>query len=150
MTRFTAGDAVQTPLGKGIVSQVRGRGRLLVDIQGRAVEVDEVSVKPAAPRQKRGSRSAAVPASASHDDRLHRTGTVREVDLHGLTVEEALARAELALNDAMLADLPELRLIHGRSGGRIKAALYRRLGTISAVRAVRLDPRNAGVTIVTL
>jgi DNA mismatch repair protein MutS2 len=72
------------------------------------------------------------------------------VDLHGLTVEEALARAELALNDAMLADLPELRLIHGRSGGRIKAALYRRLGTISAVRAVRLDPRNAGVTIVTL
>jgi dsDNA-specific endonuclease/ATPase MutS2 len=69
--------------------------------------------------------------------------------LHGLTVEEALVRATEALNDALLADRPELRLIHGRSGGRIKAALHRQLGHIHAVRSVRLDPRNSGVTIVT-
>jgi DNA mismatch repair protein MutS2 len=73
-----------------------------------------------------------------------------EVDLHGLTVEEALVRAERALDDALLADCSELRLIHGKSGGRVRAALHRRLLDIGAVRAFRLDPRNAGVTIVSL
>jgi len=72
------------------------------------------------------------------------------VDLHGLTVEEALVRAEHALNDAMLADCAELRLIHGRSGGRIRAALHRRLSEIPSVRGFGLDPRNAGVTVVRL
>ena len=72
------------------------------------------------------------------------------MDLHGLTVDEALARAEQALNDALLADFPEIRLIHGQSGGRIRAALHRRLGEIPTVRAFRLDPRNPGATIVSL
>jgi dsDNA-specific endonuclease/ATPase MutS2 len=63
------------------------------------------------------------------------------VDLHGLTVEGALARAEQALNDALLA---------GKSGGRIRAALHRRLHEISTVRAFRLEPGNPGVTIVSL
>ena len=150
MARFAPGDGVQTPLGKGIVCEVRGKGRLLVEIQGRAVVIEEGSVKPVeATRPKRGLKRAAFPGRAS-DAMPHRTDAAAEVDLHGLTVEEALARAELALNDAILADLPELRLIHGRSGGRIKVALHRRLGQISTVRAVRLDPRNAGVTVVTL
>lgn len=73
-----------------------------------------------------------------------------EVDLHGLTVVEALARAEQALNDALLADAAELRLIHGRSGGRIRAALHRRLAEIPTVRGFHVDAANAGVTIVRL
>jgi DNA mismatch repair protein MutS2 len=72
------------------------------------------------------------------------------VDLHGLTIAEALLRAEHALNDALLADLADLRLIHGRSGGKIRAALHKRLREIPSVRAFALDPRNAGVTVVHL
>ena len=78
-----------------------------------------------------------------------RTTARAEVDLHGLTVEEALTRSESAINDALLADLPSLRLIHGRSSGRIRAALHRRLRDIAAVRAFRLEPGNDGVTVVT-
>ena len=89
-------------------------------------------------------KNAAPPAPA----RAHHTAV--EVDLHGLTVDEALERAERALNDALLADFNELRLIHGKSGGRIRAALHRRLGEIPTVRAFRLDPRNPGTTIVSL
>jgi DNA mismatch repair protein MutS2 len=72
------------------------------------------------------------------------------VDLHGLTVDDALARAERTLNDALLAGSHELRLIHGKGGGRIRASLHRRLREIPAVRAFRLDPANPGVTIVSL
>lgn len=71
-----------------------------------------------------------------------------EIDLHGLTVEEALDRVQDALSAALLGDLAELRLIHGRSGGRIRAALHHRLRETR--RRFRLDPRNEGVTIVSL
>ena len=73
-----------------------------------------------------------------------------EIDLHGLTVDEALLRADEALNEALLADRQEVRFIHGRSGGRIRAALHRRLRDIPSVQAFRLDPRNPGVTIASL
>jgi DNA mismatch repair protein MutS2 len=72
------------------------------------------------------------------------------IDLHGLTVEEALGRVQEALSEALLADVDELRLIHGRSGGRIRAALQRRLRETPGVRSFRRDPRNDGVTIVKL
>jgi DNA mismatch repair protein MutS2 len=72
------------------------------------------------------------------------------VDLHGLTVEEALARIEAALNDALLADMAQVRFVHGRSGGRIRSALHHRLRQIASVRHFFVDPRNEGVTIVEL
>ncbi|MEO7192752.1 MAG: Smr/MutS family protein [Vicinamibacterales bacterium] len=146
------GDTVQTPLGKGVVRDARKNGRTVVEIQGRTVIVDEHAVTPL-DRPAKASKPRPAPAwgdvpqgtapgaRGAHEAR-------RELDLHGLTVEEALARAELAINDALLADLPQLRLIHGRSGGRIRAALHRRLRDIPSVRAFRLDPANDGVTIV--
>ena len=89
------------------------------------------------------------PAVRSHD-RSSGAKNYADVDLHGLTVEEALARAEDALNEALIEDCAELRVIHGRSGGRIRAALHRRLREIPSVRGFGLDPRNPGVTIVKL
>jgi len=151
MARFSAGDGVQTPLGKGIVCEVRKNGRLLVEVQGRAVVIEEISVQPLdAIRPKRGRKKSTERERPPDPPRDHHRPARGEVDLHGLTVEEALARAEEALNDAMLADLPELRLIHGKSGGRIKSALHQRLRRIVTVRGIRLDPRNPGVTIVAL
>ena len=79
------------------------------------------------------SRSTApIPSSAAPPD-VARARTAssgrgpRELDLHGCTVDEALERVERMLNDALLADALELRVIHGRSGGRLKAALHARL-----------------------
>ena len=44
-----AGDFVQTPLGKGIVREVRNRGRVLVEIRGRATEVLGSQITPLNP-----------------------------------------------------------------------------------------------------
>lgn len=147
--RFRAGDAVQTALGKGVVREARSGGRLLIDVKGRSVVFDDAAVAPLGDQRRRRAKDTA-PTEAASAPSTDRSAVVREVDLHGLTVEDALARAEQALNDALLADASELRLIHGRSGGRIRAALHRRLGEIAAVRAFRLDPRNPGVTVVHL
>jgi hypothetical protein len=145
------GQPVSTPLGAGTVRELRGSGFVLVDIRGRSVLVPVAAVSPAlsasAAAPGAGGRPPGSPVAAPAEPP---NAAASEVDLHGLTVDEALARAETALNDALLADRPQLRLIHGRSGGRIKAALHRRLRAMPSIRAFRLDPRNAGVTVVDL
>jgi len=104
-------------------------------------------------KPKREARSARPdvnrPAVRSHGRSVGEKNRA-EVDLHGLTVEEALVRAEDALNKALVEDCAELRVIHGRSGGRIRAALHRRLREMPSVRGFGLDPGNSGVTIVKL
>ena len=72
------------------------------------------------------------------------------LDLHGLTVEESTEVVAGFLNDAMLAGAAEARIIHGRSGGRLKSSLHAQLKRIASIRGYALDPRNAGVTIVRL
>ena len=132
--RFRVGGAVQTPFGKGIVREVRNSGSLLVDVGGRALVVKEIEISALDPSQQSRFREATLENTrASPQAQPDAGGEAREVDLHGLTVEAALARAEQALNEALLADVAELRLIHGRSGGRIRAALHRRLREIPSV-----------------
>jgi DNA mismatch repair protein MutS2 len=147
---FKVGDSVQTLFGKGVVRELRN-ARLVVDIRGRALVVEKSKASVIGSTRKRSrsdSPSGSRPDTSSPEPLPH--GVTKTLDLHGLTVEEALARAEQALNDALMANLPELRLIHGRSGGRIRAALHRRLREIGSVRQFKIDPRNEGVTIVGL
>ena len=148
---LTAGDAVQTPLGKGVVREARKNGRLVIEVKGRTVVLDERTVTPldtASRSTRRTKTSARALVSGLPEPRM--PGAPAEVDLHGLTVVEALAKVERAVNDALLADRSELRLIHGRSGGRIRTSLDHWLRGIPTIRAFHLDPRNAGVTIVSL
>ena len=150
-SKLTPGDAVQTPYGKGVIREVRNAGRLLVEVEGRALVVAESQVSPVPPAKTRSRARGTPPRHIERppSNRGARTASA-QVDLHGSTVEEALERVDQALNEALLADLSELRFIHGRSGGRIRNALHRRLRETSAVRKFRLDPRNEGVTIVAL
>ena len=144
------GDHVQTRLGKGVIREVRRHGRILVDVKGAALELDAAAVEHlesgAGARKGQPERVSAMPATSDASQRSRPA----DVDLHGLTVDEALAKVDAVINDALLADCAEVRLIHGRSGGRIRAAVHRRLKGITSVRAFHLDARNAGVTIVIL
>jgi DNA mismatch repair protein MutS2 len=145
--KFAIGDLVQTLFGKGLVREARNNGRFLVDVGGRAMVIPEADISPLDVRKRKAASAAPI---ASSSDRQSAPKSRAEIDLHGLTVEEALARAEDALNDALIADCAELRVIHGRSGGRIRTALHQRLREIPSVRGFGIDPRNPGVTIVKL
>lgn len=148
---FAPGDEVHVAaLGKGVVREVRNGGRYLIELKGRSIVTAEGQLTAVSARKRAGpsgssSSHASVPASfgtASH--------VATSLDLHGMTVEEAVAALDTFLNDALLAGHAEVRVIHGRSGGRLKAAVQARLKQLPVVRAARLDPANGGVTIVTL
>jgi DNA mismatch repair protein MutS2 len=147
--RLSIGDRVQTRLGKGVVLEVR-RAHVLVEIAGRRVVVEAGAVTPVDPPRKSSRKHApSRPAASPHGETLpERYAAPAEIDLHGLFVADALARVESAINDALLAGRLQLRVIHGRSGGRIRAALHRYLRALPPVRSFRLDPANEGVTVV--
>jgi DNA mismatch repair protein MutS2 len=149
--KVAVGDAVQTPLGKGVVREVRGARWVLVEINGRAVVLEERTIGPIDSRmtaRAKKQNAMAFSESRAPEPSSRSRPAAAEVDLHGLTVQEALARIETAVNDALLGDAAELRVIHGQSGGRIRGALHTWLRHVSSVRAFSIDPRNPGVTIV--
>lgn len=145
---FAPGDRVHiSRLGTGVVLEVRNRRRYLVEIKGLTMVVDGGTMERAerTPTSRRGkgpARGAAGRAPAAN--------APASLDLHGLTTEEAVAALDSCLNDALLAQHAAVRVIHGRSGGRLKAAVHARLKQLPVVRAFRVDPANAGVTIVVL
>ena len=150
MATIVPGDTVRTPLGKGVVQEVRHRGRLLVLIGNRSVVVDARDASIGDPPSKSKRRPAPAGDPAPHDDDRDRRRAAADLDLHGLIVAEALERVVSAVDAAILAGHGRLRVIHGRSGGRLRGALHRQLHGLPSVRAFRLDPANDGVTIVEL
>lgn len=147
MSVLAPGTVVRTAFGIGTIRARRGRSHVVVDIDGRSFVVPAAALS-AAPAVRRPALPASGHVAEQSDGPP--TGTSVEVDLHGLTVNEAVERVERALNDAALQNVSSVRLVHGHGTGRVRQAVHRLLGEISSVRHFQLDPRNAGVTIVTL
>ena len=148
--RFTPGDPVHVAhLGKGVVRQARNGGRYLVEIKGRALVVSGSQLTPVEPTAKPRRGEPEVTASPQRPSGEPGRPAV-SLDLHGLTVPDALEAVSAFLNTALLDGLAEVRIIHGRSGGKLKAAVHGRLKELSSIRGFGLDPGNQGVTIVRL
>ena len=78
-----------------------------------------------------------------------------EIDLHDMTVDEAMAYVELALERHRKAKSANLRIIHGKSSGgvnSIKGALHRNLETRwrNRIQKFRSEPGNPGATLILL
>jgi len=76
-----------------------------------------------------------------------------EIDVRGLRAEELDSAVLQALDDAIRADLPALRIIHGKGTGALRARVGEMLGKDTRVKQFRLGAWNeggAGVTIVEL
>ena len=75
-----------------------------------------------------------------------------EINLLGRTVDEALAELDKYLDDAYLAHLPSVRVVHGKGTGALRSAIHSHLKRLKYVKEYRLGEYgegDAGVTIVT-
>ena len=74
------------------------------------------------------------------------------VNLIGMTVDEAIPVLDKYLDDAYLAHLPKVRVVHGRGTGALKAGVHKHLKKLKYVKEFRLGDfgeGDTGVTIVT-
>lgn len=75
-----------------------------------------------------------------------------EINLLGCTVDEAIAKLDKYLDDAYLAHLPSVRVVHGKGTGALRNAVQSHLKRLKYVKEYRLGEYgegDAGVTIVT-
>jgi DNA mismatch repair protein MutS2 len=77
----------------------------------------------------------------------------RELRLRHLTVDEALWQLDQYLNDAFMAGLSSVRIVHGKGTGKLRRAIHGSLTNHPLVKSYRLGDYGEGdygVTIVEL
>jgi len=67
-----------------------------------------------------------------------------ELNLIGKTTDEALPELEKYLDDAILAEADEVRIVHGKGSGALRAAVHRLLGRTRAVSEFHAAPPHLG------
>lgn len=151
--KIKKGDSVRiVSMGlKGIVSSLPdAKGNLFVqcgiirtqaNIRDLVAEKEETITAPSLQRNGAGKIKMSKTMSIS-----------TEINLLGKTVDEALAELDKYLDDAYLAHLPSVRVVHGKGTGALRSAIHSHLKRLKYVKEYRLGEYgegDAGVTIVT-
>lgn len=94
---------------------------------------------------------AAKNASGSGTIRMSKSALVStEINLIGMTVDEAIGHLDKYLDDAYLAHVPSVRIVHGKGTGALRNAVQQQLKRSKYVKSFRLGTfgeGDAGVTI---
>ncbi len=88
-----------------------------------------------------------------YDYRANPRQAADEVHLRHLTVDEALLKLDKYLNDAFMAGLYQVRVIHGKGTGTLREVVRKQLARHPLVESYRpgeYGEGGAGVTIVNL
>ena len=81
---------------------------------------------------------------------LRNLATSSEVDLRGMTADEAISVLDRFLDDALLAKLPSIRVIHGKGTGVLRKAVQQHLKRNPRIKSVRLGVYGEGEDGVTI
>jgi DNA mismatch repair protein MutS2 len=87
------------------------------------------------------------------DSKNSRSSVGDEVRLRQLTIDEASLKLDKYLNDAFMAGIVQVRVIHGKGTGTLRNAVHKQLARHSLVKSYRLGvygEGGAGVTMVEL
>jgi DNA mismatch repair protein MutS2 len=128
------------PNAKGDLYVQMGILRSLVNIKDIELLDEEVITAPGYNKTQSGKIKMSKSASIHPD-----------INLIGKTVDEALSDLEKYLDDAYLAHLPQVTVIHGRGTGALRNAIHARLKKLNYVKSFRLGAfgeGDQGVTIV--
>ena len=116
-------------------------------VRGTAARDLVVEAPPAAEGRRRD------PVTQPEAHRSVDDAAASEIDLRGMRVEEAEAALAAAIDGAVVADLPSLRIIHGKGTGALRAVVHAALKQDRRVAGFQLAPPQqggSGVTVVEL
>ena len=98
------------------------------------------------------SSSAAAKRTGAGKIRMSKSSSIStEINLLGKTVDEAIAELDKYLDDAYLAHMKSVRIVHGKGTGALRQGIHNYLRKQKSVKSYRLGEfgeGDAGVTIV--
>ncbi len=133
---------------EGVVLSIDGN-RAEIDVRGKRIQakVKELRVTggPPAPGQQAKVRV--------NVDLKPREGLLSELNVIGMTVDQAIDRVSRFLDDTLVTDIHEIRIVHGHGTGQLRKGLQAYLKTHPQVQKHYPAPENqggGGATIVEL
>ena len=144
------------------VSVGMGLEGILVSIDGNQAEIDvrgkrmRAKVKDLRVIGSASSKTQGAPAQAKvrvNIDLKPREGSLSELTVIGLTVDEAVDRVARFLDDTLVTDVQQIRIVHGHGTGALRKGLQQFLKTHPLVEKHYPAPDNqggGGATIVDL
>ena len=133
-----------------IAALERGGKRATLEAGGMRVTVDTDDLVPSLPdagsdRGSNGSGSGSDPSSNAAELRLDRARSVASsLDLRGARVDEALEALNRYLDDAGLAGLDKVLIIHGMGTGAVRDAVRSAAASHPLVKSLRPGQRGEG------
>ena len=125
-----------------------GRDGTVLQVFGDKAEVQvgklkvEVALQDLLPPKDQPSEEAQRLAEKMHTRKAFEIAP--ELDLRGMMVDEAVLEIEKYLDDAILARLPRVRLIHGKGTGALREGITRYLKTNKRVKSFAIAPFSEG------
>jgi len=141
---LAAGDPVEAPaLGvHGTIAAIEGDEAEVVGPAGHRLRIPLSRLRPSRRRAEEPETPVRILASASAD-------VSDELDVRGQRAQEAREAVRAFVDDASLAGLPSVRVIHGRGTGAVRAAVRDELGSHPLVDRHETDSAG-GATVVHL
>ncbi len=125
---------------EGVVQALHER-EAEVDVRGKRLRARVDELRVVTPAAAMNAQPGRVRISV---DLRPREGTLTELNLIGCHVEEAVGRAEKFLDDALLAELKSVRIIHGYGTGQLRRGIAEFLRTHAFVANFGPAPDNQG------
>jgi DNA mismatch repair protein MutS2 len=134
---------------EGVVQALHDR-EAEVDVRGKRLRARVDELRVLTPATTVNAQPARVRVNVEWQPR---EGSSTELNVIGAHVEEALARTEKFLDDALLSEVKSVRIIHGYGTGQLRRAIAEFLRTHPFVSNFAAAPDNqggGGVTVVEL
>ena len=131
----------------GVVIAIDGN-RAEIDVRGKRIHAKTKELKVIS-----GPGSASQAKVRVNVDLKPREGLLSELNVIGLTVDQAIDRVSQFLDDTLVTDLLEVRIVHGHGTGQLRKGLHGFLKTHPQVAKYYAAPENqggGGATIVEL
>ena len=138
------GTVSSLPDAQGNVFVQMGILRSKVNISDLELLLENSVSGPGLESRKKGSGSSNIKMSKSF-------GISPEINVLGMTVDEAVAQLDKYLDDAYIAHLPQVRIVHGKGTGALRAGIHKHLKRLKYIKEFHLGgfgEGDAGVTIV--
>lgn len=143
------GQRVRTEAGlEGVLLERRADDKALIRVGSMKMTVPLYQLRPALTEGAQ-TRAASVSPATIHAE----SAVPMELDLRGMTGDEAESATLAAIDAAVVADYPIVRIIHGMGTGVVRERVRRVVQHDRRVRKFDFAPRNqggVGVTIVEL
>jgi DNA mismatch repair protein MutS2 len=131
---------------EGVVKTIEG-SHAEVDVNGKRLKAPAKALKVI------GGAPASAPAVRVQTNLASREGSLSELNVIGMTVDQALERAERFLDETLVTDQRTVRLIHGHGTGRLQKAIAGFLKAhplVATFHNAPLEQGGGGVTVVEL